>query len=374
MNDYNFGNFVCMLREKKGFTQAQIAQLLGVTPAAVSKWENGSSKPRVEVLFRLADILEVRPEELLAGHYIVVEDSLDPTAVDEINRRYEYLRKIDSYNTTGVKLRRAGAFLLDWNIIGFSVLLLLGFCLKLLRTWTAEASALVNLFTIVFVLLYPAIFILRDFIFGGRSIGKRILGLVVLDRNTGEAAKGKKLFLRNLFLIAMQIDAIVLFISGTSIGDRVAQTVVVLEKEQVQESVADAPAQSYPQMINSYTPPKPVSKKTVITVVSVIVAAFLLFATFLVILITSLLEKQKNTEEYKMAYEYLVESSMFKEMEVSEEKIRLRSFSSSSKSNEEGNRLKTTEFGFSVGLRQIYVICHCENGEWYVCTDCTKFD
>ena len=71
MNDYNFGNFVCMLREKKGLTQADVAGMLGVTAAAVSKWENGSSKPRVEVLFKLAEILEVRPEELIAGHYII---------------------------------------------------------------------------------------------------------------------------------------------------------------------------------------------------------------------------------------------------------------------------------------------------------------
>ena len=59
MNDYNFGNFLCMLRVKNGMTQADIANKLGVTPAAVSKWENGSSKPRVEVLFQLAQLLTV---------------------------------------------------------------------------------------------------------------------------------------------------------------------------------------------------------------------------------------------------------------------------------------------------------------------------
>ena len=73
MNDYNFGNFVCTLREKKGLTQADVASALGVTPAAVSKWENGSSKPRVEVLFRLAELLGVKPEELMAGKYLEEE-------------------------------------------------------------------------------------------------------------------------------------------------------------------------------------------------------------------------------------------------------------------------------------------------------------
>ena len=53
MNDYKFGNFLCMLREKNGMTQADLASKLGVTPAAVSKWENGSSKPRVEILFQI---------------------------------------------------------------------------------------------------------------------------------------------------------------------------------------------------------------------------------------------------------------------------------------------------------------------------------
>lgn len=58
MNDYKFGNFLCRLREKNGMTQAQLAQMLDVTAAAVSKWENGESKPRIETLFALAQILK----------------------------------------------------------------------------------------------------------------------------------------------------------------------------------------------------------------------------------------------------------------------------------------------------------------------------
>ena len=112
MNDYNFGNFVCQLREQKGLTQADIAQELGVTPAAVSKWENGSSKPRVEILFRLAQILDARPEELMAGHHIV-EETLNTEAIKQINERYEYLRRIEMYNTTRAKIRRIFACIID---------------------------------------------------------------------------------------------------------------------------------------------------------------------------------------------------------------------------------------------------------------------
>ena len=77
-----------MLREKKGLTQADVAGMLGVTAAAVSKWENGSSKPRVAVLFKLAEILGVRPEELVAGHYIIEESELS-TEGDKAIKNYK---------------------------------------------------------------------------------------------------------------------------------------------------------------------------------------------------------------------------------------------------------------------------------------------
>lgn len=67
MNDYKFGNFLCELREAKGMTQLEIANMLDVTPAAVSKWENGESKPKVETLFKLAEIFDVTAEELMSG-------------------------------------------------------------------------------------------------------------------------------------------------------------------------------------------------------------------------------------------------------------------------------------------------------------------
>ena len=46
MNDFEFGNYLCALREKKGFTQGELAERLGVSNKAVSKWENGRSRPK----------------------------------------------------------------------------------------------------------------------------------------------------------------------------------------------------------------------------------------------------------------------------------------------------------------------------------------
>ena len=67
MNDYKFGNFIYEQRTAQGLSQAQLGELLGVSNKAVSKWESGAAKPQTAKLFRLAQILGVSVEELLAG-------------------------------------------------------------------------------------------------------------------------------------------------------------------------------------------------------------------------------------------------------------------------------------------------------------------
>ena len=50
MND--FGEFLFKLRKEKGMTQAELAQALGVTNKAVSKWETGEAMPETALLDR----------------------------------------------------------------------------------------------------------------------------------------------------------------------------------------------------------------------------------------------------------------------------------------------------------------------------------
>ncbi|OMP68765.1 helix-turn-helix transcriptional regulator [Domibacillus epiphyticus] len=45
-------------RIKKGFTQEELAAMLGYTKAAVSNWENGISEPRLRDAFFLSKVLE----------------------------------------------------------------------------------------------------------------------------------------------------------------------------------------------------------------------------------------------------------------------------------------------------------------------------
>ena len=64
MNNYDFGNYLYTLRSAKGLSQSQLAQLLGVTNKAVSKWETGSAYPSAKLMYPLAKALGVSVEEL----------------------------------------------------------------------------------------------------------------------------------------------------------------------------------------------------------------------------------------------------------------------------------------------------------------------
>ena len=66
MNDYKFGNYLTELRKKSGMTQALLACKTGVSDKAVSKWENGRSKPALPQLAKLAEIFKISVDDLLA--------------------------------------------------------------------------------------------------------------------------------------------------------------------------------------------------------------------------------------------------------------------------------------------------------------------
>ena len=64
---YESGNLIYLLRTEKGYTQNDIAKMMGVTNKAVSKWETGAAVPRMDHLIRLAEILGCTQEELYLG-------------------------------------------------------------------------------------------------------------------------------------------------------------------------------------------------------------------------------------------------------------------------------------------------------------------
>lgn len=70
MNAYVTGATIKQLRELKALTQAQLAEKLGVTAKAVSKWETGKGLPDITLIQPLALALGVSVAELLSGEVV----------------------------------------------------------------------------------------------------------------------------------------------------------------------------------------------------------------------------------------------------------------------------------------------------------------
>ncbi|MBP3442400.1 MAG: AAA family ATPase [Clostridia bacterium] len=65
MYDYDFGKKIFELRTGLNLSQTELAEMLGVTNKAVSKWENGKSKPTTNTIRKLAAIFKIDISELL---------------------------------------------------------------------------------------------------------------------------------------------------------------------------------------------------------------------------------------------------------------------------------------------------------------------
>lgn len=67
MKDFEYGNYLYNLRKASGLSQMELARELNITNKAISKWENGSAKPSITLLSRLAEIFDVSVEELVTN-------------------------------------------------------------------------------------------------------------------------------------------------------------------------------------------------------------------------------------------------------------------------------------------------------------------
>ena len=75
MDQVKIGRFIAECRKLKEMTQMQLAEKLGITDRAVSKWENGKSMPDAALMLELCDILSISVNELLSGEKIDMENN-----------------------------------------------------------------------------------------------------------------------------------------------------------------------------------------------------------------------------------------------------------------------------------------------------------
>ena len=67
MDQNKSGKFIAKLRKEKNMTQEQLAEKMGVSINAVSKWERGLSFPDISLLIPLSEILNISLYDLLKG-------------------------------------------------------------------------------------------------------------------------------------------------------------------------------------------------------------------------------------------------------------------------------------------------------------------
>ena len=70
MNQEKIGKFIAICRKKQKLTQEQLAEKLGITYKAVSKWETGKGLPDASIMKDLCNILKITVNELLSGELI----------------------------------------------------------------------------------------------------------------------------------------------------------------------------------------------------------------------------------------------------------------------------------------------------------------
>lgn len=74
MNQIKIGRFIADCRKEKELTQIQLAERLGITDKAVSKWERGIAMPDSSIMLELCGILGISVNELLSGEKINMEN------------------------------------------------------------------------------------------------------------------------------------------------------------------------------------------------------------------------------------------------------------------------------------------------------------
>ena len=83
MKKQTLGMMISTLRKEKGMTQLELAEKMGVTDKAVSKWERDLSFPDINSIPKLAEIFEISVDELMQVK-TETKENIGKNKVDEI--------------------------------------------------------------------------------------------------------------------------------------------------------------------------------------------------------------------------------------------------------------------------------------------------
>ena len=97
MDQIKIGKFIAEHRKKQGLTQMQLAEKLGITDKAVSKWERGIAMPDSSIMLELCAILSVTVNDLLSGEVVTMENynkEIEQKLIDLVKAKEEADKKL----------------------------------------------------------------------------------------------------------------------------------------------------------------------------------------------------------------------------------------------------------------------------------------
>ena len=74
MDQVKIGKFISERRKLVNLTQSDLAEKLGVTDRAVSKWETGKAMPDSSIMLSLCSLLKITVNDLLSGEVVTMEN------------------------------------------------------------------------------------------------------------------------------------------------------------------------------------------------------------------------------------------------------------------------------------------------------------
>ena len=110
MDKQKTGELIRNARIKKGYTQVELGDLIGVTNKAISRWEKGDSFPDISVIEELSRVLDIRIQDIVIGD---VTEPDSETAVTEVVRAAKLQDKVKKrkFISSGLSCIAAGYML-----------------------------------------------------------------------------------------------------------------------------------------------------------------------------------------------------------------------------------------------------------------------
>ena len=97
MDQMKIGKFIAKKRKEQGMTQMRLAEALGVTDRAVSKWETGKSLPDASIMLELCKLLGITVNDLLNGEEISMENynaKMEKNLLEMVKKKEEADRRL----------------------------------------------------------------------------------------------------------------------------------------------------------------------------------------------------------------------------------------------------------------------------------------